>query len=38
MLCLLYQYLFCVVGYDKAPLRSPVLEEGVMLGVLPKQR
>jgi len=23
--------------YDGAPLRSPVLEKGVMLGVLPKQ-
>jgi hypothetical protein len=24
--------------YDGAPLRPPVLEKGVMLGVLPKQR
>ena len=31
--------IFCFFTcYDGAPLRSPVLEKGVMLGVLPEQR
>jgi hypothetical protein len=31
-------YLLLFTCYDGAPLRSPVLEKGVMLGVVPLQR